>query len=127
MKAWIVTFALLLCLAPAMAQTDAPPPEAVPAVVESADTATDEMVDDLGIVALVTLLLTYVARRTLGEEKLQANPAILGWVSIAASTITAVIVSMYQGSDFKTAATAAVAGWLTAQGARRVKKLVNVA
>lgn len=84
---------------------------------------------DIGITGLLTLGGTYLVRKVMPEEKLRNRPHVLGWVSVATSILGGAIATYASGGGSvkpSEALLTALVGWLTAQGARRVKKLGGV-
>lgn len=114
-KLLLIGFLLTFCL-PVLAQE----------VIPQAEAPTDMPLEETGLIAAITLVVTYGARRLLGDKRLEGNPAILGWISVAVTTVATAAVSIQQGMNYKEAAVAALTAWLAAQGARRAKKLVNI-
>lgn len=80
------------------------------------------------ITTLLTLGLTYGARKWLGDEKLKGKPHVLSYASMAASLVGGFATTALSGGlDLKHGASAAIVGWMLSQGVRRVKKAAGIA
>lgn len=102
---------------------------AVPIEVPVEDVPIAEVPVDVAIVAAITGVLTYAVRKWLTRKDpaaLDAKPAVLFWVSAVAAVLGGGVNALLQGRSVKEGLMAAVTGWLSMQGIRRLKKGAGV-
>ena len=102
---------------------------ALPEVPTDVDIPVADVPVDVAIVAAITGVLTYAVRKFLTRKDpaaLDAKPQVLFWVSAVAAVLGGGVNALLQGRSVKEGLMAAVTGWLSMQGIRRLKKGAGV-